>query len=49
MTQEEVNKWEQENWDKIRGWEADWDTKPGYKLVTFFFKDKTEYRFQIEL
>jgi hypothetical protein len=36
MTQDEITKWEKKNRHNITGWDADYATKPGYKIITFF-------------
>lgn len=49
MSQEEVTAWERQHMDGIKGWTAEYDVKPGYKVITFNMKDKTTFTFEIEL
>jgi len=42
-TQEEINKWERDNFDKISGWEKDYEE--GW--IEFSFYDKSKHRFYI--
>lgn len=39
-TQEEATKWEKANMDAIFKWEAEWDIKPNFKVVTYYYKNE---------
>lgn len=47
MTQQEVTQWEIENFNYVRA-ESDYTIKEGYKVITYFFKDKSYVTFEIK-
>lgn len=49
MKQSEVIQWEIENMQQINGWVAEWDVKPGFKVITFTMVDKSKVKFEIAI
>ena len=49
MTQAESNMWEFEHFNEIIKWTAEYDIKPGIKVITFVMTDKTTVTHEIIL
>lgn len=48
ITQEESTKWERININNYTGWIADYETEPGYMILTFTMSDKSQVTHKIK-